>query len=774
MRRTAMAVAAGLLVLGLAGVAQAQGSSRLAPFLLPGCSIMFEPGAACNPKPTPVDVGCCPVGFACAAGGEGGERPRCLEKPAARQTFAAGAVALGGACGRRVLPGNSCGGADGPEEGACCPDGFKCLPAAPGFGDAEGGSGGGGFTCQADAVAPLLMAASVATVSTTATATATATATPSFPSPTPPLPSDACACRVDKNNTRVPAPCPSPWDHAAGGSRVPPRLIVDAKGALVREAAGGGKPRPAAMRGANWFGWEGGQRNFDGLWAYCDDNSTQCRQDGEVPPPDSIGWQAQEDLQLSYWKRRMTSDFATVTWRLRLLGFNALRVPFSFEALGASMADHSFFPACVNDPDEFIALNKTLDPQFLSLRPRSASAPLQLPPAHAYAGMPHPPPPVAGQPAACGRAWSAPFLGSYDSAAGRGEFGSELRLTQCNWYLPQGPSALGIHRFLWQVQYLVSQGFYVILDYHPIADEDPNIGDPALFAANWRALWSALAALPDYESRLRGRLIADLVNEASKYGCQWDRACPPKCAKGSELLGAATAAIRSVDASVIVAANGMGQDGAGGCAGAYPGFNWGDGFVTDAAAIQQYRLSDPSFLFKYPSSDVSARQRLLAPHPYPTSITTVPQRFNEPAAARARWALSWGGKARGRARLSDETRAPRAAVILGEFGVRDDGDNADSNADTTVWSATDRAWLSNLAKFSKSQLGAQASWFFWSWNANSGDTRGLVGPQTTWREVQWTKVRALAGGWGLRPWFCDAAPRAWGRKYACGAPVPTA
>lgn len=42
----------------------------------------------------------------------------------------------------------------------------------------------------------------------------------------------------------------------------------------------------------------------------------------------------------------MTSDFATVAWRLRLLGFNAVRVPFSFDALAHSMADYSAFPAC--------------------------------------------------------------------------------------------------------------------------------------------------------------------------------------------------------------------------------------------------------------------------------------------------------------------------------------------------------------------------------------------------------------------------------------------
>lgn len=42
----------------------------------------------------------------------------------------------------------------------------------------------------------------------------------------------------------------------------------------------------------------------------------------------------------------MTGDFATVAWRLRLLGFNAVRVAFTFDALADSMANYSAFTAC--------------------------------------------------------------------------------------------------------------------------------------------------------------------------------------------------------------------------------------------------------------------------------------------------------------------------------------------------------------------------------------------------------------------------------------------
>jgi hypothetical protein len=33
-----------------------------------------------------------------------------------------------------------------------------------------------------------------------------------------------------------------------------------------------------------------------------------------------------------------------------------------------------------------------------------------------------------------------------------------------------------------------------------------------------------------------------------------------------------------------------------------------------------------------------------------------------------------------------------------------------------------------------------------------------VGPNTTWREVQWTKVRVLIRIFGLRPWYCGWWP----------------
>jgi hypothetical protein len=83
---------------------------------------------------------------------------------------------------------------------------------------------------------------------------------------------------------------------------------------------------------------------------------------------------------------------------------------------------------------------------------------------------------------------------------------------------------------------------------------------------NWSNLWRMLKDLPHYEKRLKGRILADLANEPSRWGCQWDRACrpanstAPACAPGVWLYASAASGIHSVDKSVPILIEGMGQD----------------------------------------------------------------------------------------------------------------------------------------------------------------------------------------------------------------------
>jgi hypothetical protein len=118
------------------------------------------------------------------------------------------------------------------------------------------------------------------------------------------------------------------------------------------------------------------------------------------------------------------SDLATVAHQLRLLGFNAVRLPFTFAVL-------------YDTP----AVNVS--------RPCSGPAPTQ----EQLAKRTTPPKPAAK--AANSSSSTAP---EFVAPEGYGSNG-------CNGYVPAATSTLT--RFVWVVNYLVSNGFYVVLDHHP-------------------------------------------------------------------------------------------------------------------------------------------------------------------------------------------------------------------------------------------------------------------------------------------------------------------
>lgn len=88
------------------------------------------------------------------------------------------------------------------------------------------------------------------------------------------------------------------------------------------------------------------------------------------------------------------------------------------------------------DSDDYIAAVKTLDPLLIQGLGLEYSAEALKPYIPKYRGMPHPPPQDG-----CEGPWSAPFLSNY--TGGRGK---RLRLTMCNWYLPQGPGMPALYR----------------------------------------------------------------------------------------------------------------------------------------------------------------------------------------------------------------------------------------------------------------------------------------------------------------------------------------
>lgn len=63
------------------------------------------------------------------------------------------------------------------------------------------------------------------------------------------------------------------------------------------------------------------------------------------------------------------------------------------------------------------------------------------------------------------------------------------------------------------MQYLVSQGFYVLLDFSSTRDAEVNLQNPEVLAQNWGNFWKILTDIPAYKEYLAGRVFPDLVNE---------------------------------------------------------------------------------------------------------------------------------------------------------------------------------------------------------------------------------------------------------------------
>jgi hypothetical protein len=208
----------------------------------------------------------------------------------------------------------------------------------------------------------------------------------------------------------------------------------------------------------------------------------------------------------------------------------------------------------------------------------------------------------------------------------------------CNSYLPRSST---LDRFLWTVQYLVAAGHYVLVDYHPMGAEQTSY-DRALFVSEWAAVWRAITSLPSYQAQLKGRVFVDIMNEPDSMGLRWEASggkpgtahvngrrapcllhaapcnthtaalphvqdqrsamrrprsanqVPPRlsaaCAGMTELYLDTMDALATLDPTTIFFINGAGQTGF--------KINWGNGFCTEPALIQQYGLSDPNPFFK--------------------------------------------------------------------------------------------------------------------------------------------------------------------------------
>jgi hypothetical protein len=128
------------------------------------------------------------------------------------------------------------------------------------------------------------------------------------------------------------------------------------------------------------------------------------------------------------------TDFAAIAYQLRLLGYNAARLPFTWRDL--DMAPRKLDKAC------------------------AAASPAEL---RRRLVSPH----------------AAASLGDVKPLPADAAHIAKPRAGYCNQYLP---ASSGYHRLLFVVQALVAQGMYVVLDYQPM------VGGAAMRGLAMRAL----------------------------------------------------------------------------------------------------------------------------------------------------------------------------------------------------------------------------------------------------------------------------------------------
>ena len=229
--------------------------------------------------------------------------------------------------------------------------------------------------------------------------------------------------------------------------------------------------KPLSLKGLNYFGFEtAGGSMVDGLWGSSDS---------------------------------MVLDFATIVQRQALLGFNAVRLPFSFKNLfGGSL--QSFTQYCNVDTQDSI-VKATTDP---SVNADISKAPL----------LPNPAPQTPGV---------------------------------CNSYLP---NTSVLDRFLWVVRFYASNGIYVIVDNHSNLDSTV-VENPTLWAQQWGMLAKMIAADPVASAYT----VLDTLNEPDSQGIRWE-ASGGRPGLG-DLYISAMDTIYSVNPQAVFLLEGTGQSG---------------------------------------------------------------------------------------------------------------------------------------------------------------------------------------------------------------------
>jgi hypothetical protein len=218
------------------------------------------------------------------------------------------------------------------------------------------------------------------------------------------------------------------------------------------------------------------------------------------------------------------------------------------------------------------------------------------------------------------------------------------------------------------------------------------------------------------------------------------------------------------------------------------GLSWGNGFITDTDIINGAGISDANPFFQQLATKPYVDRVVITPHCYPPSINggapwlagPLPRPCRLLPAATAE-ASSWAPRTHPSLHTprSPASRAPRPAggnmvgqelfyklsksfgylnkhgychngacrtypIVIGEFG-------------SSMVPDIDRQWLGDFAKYIFNRDDAAdgnhehiGGWMWWAYNANSGDTGGIV--TDDWQGFNWQKINYLQTV-GLVPWY---------------------
>ena len=447
---------------------------------------------------------------------------------------------------------------------------------------------------------------------------------------------------------------------------------------------------PVFLMGINWFGFDCGATMTDGLWGGRD---------------------------------AVAQDFANVVYRIKLLGFNSVRLPFSFRDLyGAS-------------------------PKWLNTRCTYT-----------------PPSVVAAQ--------TKPGDVLTEAAPpGPGDAFTTSSHGTCNSYLPHTST---LDRFLWTVDYLTANGLYVMLDNQFNLDQTAT-QQPSLWVERWTDLATRLTK---QYPRAASMSLIDILNEPDAWGVGWTPA-NRKPGYGDMALTIMDS-LYKVNPGFLYVLEGCGQPG---LAKNWGDGMAVDPELVKARGLSDPNPFFRALLTKPYLNQVVAGPHVYSPSVSSAQDSTQgPPLYKRLSQVRGREGVERSERRKNAAAVFifqplPSPHHPQSFGYLNKQGYCDGSNKVGAPSGNchifpVVIGETGTGFIDprdlqpqlDLAAWSVAKAGSPASdglhapvqgFFWWAWNANGDGAMGIV--QSDWTAIDWAKVRYLQTV-GLRPWYVPAPP----------------